>query len=76
EAAEADVAAGILPAVEGGHLAARMGVRRGCDAVFFVSDRVAGSLVPPGWKPRLYGRQDACHHRAGFRDRGDATTYI
>ena len=34
--------------------------------------RAAGGLIPPGWKPRLYGRQAACHHQRGG-DGGEGT---
>jgi hypothetical protein len=28
-----------------------------------LASRIGGRLFPPGWKPRLYGRQDACRYK-------------
>ena len=62
----APVATGILPAVEGRHLAARMGGAELHGLGSSISDRAVGRLITPGWKPRLHGRQDAGRHRAGY----------
>jgi hypothetical protein len=49
-----------LPDVEGGISAAR---KRRCNAG---DDRkfLVRRNSPPGWKPRLYGRQDACRYNS------------
>ena len=54
------VAEGILPAVEGRNPAARTCCHYSC--VWIDS-----ALSPPGWKPRLYGRQNACRHGSGVQ---------
>jgi len=50
------VAAGVPPAVEGGHPAARTGATR------LYSLGIMGCFIPPGGTPRLYGRRDARRH--------------
>jgi len=60
---------GILPAVEGAPPATRIRVESSCA-------QGMGHTSPPGWKPRLYGRQDARRHLSvhgeGLGVRGEA----
>ncbi len=58
------MAAGVPPAVEGARPAARnrrVSFQRLTNESGMLEVR---AFIPPGWKPRLYGRRDACRYNA------------
>jgi hypothetical protein len=57
------VAAGILPAVEGGILPPGLVVRIYEIGGLFLCVLIDVRVLPPGGDARLYGRRDACRYR-------------